>query len=69
MKRRVAIARALAFGGDILILDEAFNGIDEPLAKKIISDIKEEYKNRLIIAVTHQPELFEDLDYKEIKIE
>ncbi len=69
MRRRVAIARALAFGGDVLLLDEAFNGIDEPLAKKIIADIVAEYNDRLIIAVTHQPELFEGFDYKEIKIE
>ena len=68
MKRRVAIARALAFGGDVLVLDEAFNGINEDLAKRILAKIAEEYKNKLIIAVTHQPELFSDYNYNEIKI-
>ena len=68
MKRRVAIARALAFSGDVLILDEAFNGINEALAKRIFEKIAAEYKDKLIIAVTHQPELFSDYEYTEIKI-
>ncbi len=68
MKRRVAIARALAFGGDVLILDEAFTGIEEPLAREILKSITKEYKEKLIIAVTHRPELFEDYKYSEIKL-
>ena len=67
MKRRVAIARALAFGGDVLLLDEAFSGIDTELALRIINRICEEYKEKLIIAITHRPELFIDLSYTEIK--
>ena len=58
MKRRVALARALAYGGDVLLLDEAFAGIDDPLAEEIIWEICEEYKDKLIIAVTHRPDLF-----------
>lgn len=68
MKRRVAIARALAFGGDALLLDEAESGINEELAKEIISRIAEEYKDRLIIAITHKPELFSELEYKKIEL-
>lgn len=37
MKRRAAIVRALSFGGDALLLDEPFNGIDSE-NKKIIAD-------------------------------
>ncbi len=69
MKRRVAIARALSFDADALILDEAFTGIDEPLALEIIKNITEEYKDRLIIAVTHRPELFENFPHDEIRLE
>lgn len=68
MKRRVAIARALAFGGDVLLLDEAFSGVDSELALRIIDKVCQEYKEKLIITITHRPELFEKYDYTEIKI-
>lgn len=63
MKRRVSIARALAFGGDVLLLDEAFAGVDDTLAKRIIAEICKEYKDKLIIAVTHRPDLFSAVPY------
>ena len=63
MKRRVSVARALAFGGDVLLLDEAFAGVDDTLAKRIIGEICEEYKNKLIMAVTHRPDLFSKVPY------
>ena len=68
MKRRVALARALAYDGDVLLLDEAFTGIDDPLAKELIGEICEEYKDKLIIAVTHRPELFSKINHKIISI-
>ena len=68
MKRRVAIARALAHGGDVLLLDEAFTGIDDLLSKEIIGKIFEEYKDKLIIAITHRPELFSSVNYDICKI-
>lgn len=64
MKRRVAIARALSFCGDVLLLDEAFTGIEDSLAREIISDICEEYKEKLLIAITHRSELFSSVGYK-----
>ncbi len=68
MKRRVAIARALAYGGDVLLLDEAFTGIDDSLSREIISQIIEEYKEKLIIAITHRPELFSTVNYNVCEI-
>ena len=63
MKRRVAIARALAFGGEVLVLDEAFTGIEDDLAREIIGNICDEYKNRLVIAITHRSEIFSSVDH------
>ena len=41
MQRRVALARAMAFGGDILILDEPFKGLDEALRERIAGLIRD----------------------------
>ncbi len=55
MKRRAAIIRALSFEGDLLILDEAFNGIDAKNKEKIAKIIKREFLDRgkSVITVTH----------------
>lgn len=53
MKRRVAIARALAFGGDILLLDEPFMGLDPDLHDCIFDLISKEKEKSCIILVTH----------------
>ncbi len=56
MQRRVAIARALAFDADVLILDEPFNGIDKTLCRQIAAYICDQYRDRLILLVTHSNE-------------
>lgn len=70
MKRRVAIIRALAFGGDLLVLDEAFNGIDSKNREKIAKIIKREFldKNKAVIMVTHISADAEALNAQIIKI-
>ncbi len=55
MKRRVSLVRAIAYGGDALILDEPFNGLDTE--NKIIAAtiIKREFinKNKPVLLITH----------------
>ncbi len=70
MKRRVAIIRAVAFGGDALILDEPFNGLDTE--NKIIAAniIKREFlqKNKPVLLITHIKEDAELLDARIIEL-
>lgn len=53
MKRRVAIARAVVFGGDILLLDEPFKGLDEETKRVTADFVFKDKQNRLIIMITH----------------
>jgi len=53
MRRRVALARAVLYGGDALILDEAFKGLD-PASKQIALEYVRDHRNgRTMICVTH----------------
>jgi NitT/TauT family transport system ATP-binding protein len=64
MKRRVAIARALAFGGDILLLDEPFMGLDPDLHDSIFDLILREKGKACIILVTHDMEDAAKCDFR-----
>lgn len=56
MNQRIAFARALAYQGDILLLDEPFNGLDASNAAVMIELIRKYAKNHLVIVVTHTRE-------------
>lgn len=55
--QRVAIARALANDPDILLCDEPTGALDTETSVQIMNLIKELSKEKLIIMVTHNPEL------------
>ena len=52
MKRRVAVLRALFAEYDILLLDEAFKGLDDNTKAKVILFIKSKIKGKTVIMVT-----------------
>ncbi len=53
MKQRVSIARALAYGGDITLLDEPFNGLDESIKERTAALIREKGESSLVVIITH----------------
>lgn len=53
MRKRAAIARAVGYDGDILLLDEPFNGIDEERAESIAEYLKKFVSEKICILVTH----------------
>lgn len=57
--QRVAIARALVNDPDILLADEPTGALDTKTSVQIMEILKEISKDRLIIMVTHNPELAE----------
>lgn len=59
MRRRVALARALAFGGDTLLLDEAFTGLDEDSKRSLIKKIRPMFSYQVI--ATHDQTEAEEL--------
>lgn len=58
--QRVAIARAIANNPDILLCDEPTGALDTKTSIEIMKLIKELSKDKLVIMVTHNPELAEE---------
>ena len=55
--QRVAIARAIVNNPDIILADEPTGALDTETSVQVMDILKEISKNRLIIMVTHNPEL------------
>ena len=52
-QRRIALARALATPGDVLLLDEPFNGLDEGTWQDVVPLIRKVAESRPVVLVTH----------------
>lgn len=53
MRQRLNIVRALAHGGEVLLLDEPFKGLDAPLRKALMSLLARERAGKTLLLVTH----------------
>lgn len=58
--QRVAIARALANDPDIILADEPTGALDTSTSEQIMKLIKEIANDKLVVMVTHNPELAEE---------
>ena len=66
--QRVAIARALVNDPDILLADEPTGALDTETSVQVMELLKEVAKERLVVMVTHNPELAEEYATRIIKV-
>ncbi len=66
--QRVAIARAIVNDPDILLADEPTGALDTTTSVQIMEILKEIAKDKLVIMVTHNPELAEAYSTRIVKL-
>ena len=66
--QRVAIARALVNNPDILLADEPTGALDSETSVQVMELLKEVAKDRLVIMVTHNPEIAERYSTRIVKL-
>ncbi len=66
--QRVAIARAIVNNPDIILADEPTGALDTETSVQVMEILKEISKNRLIIMVTHNPDLAEKYSTRIIRM-
>ena len=67
-QQRVAIARALINDPEILLADEPTGALDSATSVQIMDLLQEIAEDRLVIMVTHNPELAEKYATRTIKL-
>ena len=66
--QRVAIARALVNNPDILLADEPTGALDSDTSVQIMELLKEVAKDRLVVMVTHNPELAKEYSTRIVEL-
>lgn len=67
--QRVAIARALVNNPDILLADEPTGALDSETSVAVMELLKEVAKDRLVVMVTHNPELAEQYATRIVRLQ
>lgn len=67
-RRRVALVRAVQAPGDMLVLDEAFTGLDEGTRQLTFEYIKANLAGRTLLAVTHDETVAEALCQRRVQL-
>lgn len=66
--QRVAIARALVNNPDILLADEPTGALDSDTSIQVMELLKQVAKSRLVVMVTHNPELAQEYANRIVKL-
>jgi len=66
--QRVAIARAIVNNPDIILADEPTGALDTETSVQVMQILKEISKDRLVVMVTHNPELAEEYSTRIIRM-
>lgn len=61
-KARLAMARTLYNKGEVLVLDDPFSAVDIKTEHEIIENLKNNYRDCIIILISHRVSFFEDVD-------
>jgi subfamily B ATP-binding cassette protein MsbA len=61
-RQRIAIARAIYKKSSVVIFDEATSALDNQVEQKILQNLENEFKNRILITVAHRLSTIENSD-------
>ncbi len=68
MRRRVAVARALANPGDLFLLDEPIQGLDDGTAGRVLEVMAKELEGRTVVLVSHNEDEISALAQRVIEL-
>jgi ABC-type multidrug transport system fused ATPase/permease subunit len=61
-RQRIAIARVLLRSPAVLILDESTSALDKQAQDRVIENLLAEYRHKILIFVTHDPRVMQQVD-------
>jgi ABC-type bacteriocin/lantibiotic exporter with double-glycine peptidase domain len=61
-RQRIGLARALLRQADVIIMDESTSALDPATRERILSAVLPRYRDRIVIFITHDPAILEQVD-------